>query len=614
MSDRKRRSSTGLSAAAGGGGGGGGGGVGCASTALDAEDGRFEDGSAGLTSAGVRSLGTMVVGPAGELGADGEGREEDEEEEEEDGGEEEDEGDEEDEEEEEEGDDDEEGGAGGGGGAARAFRPGKDALGAGETLEMDATAYVMYHAGQLEWSCLSMDVVPDRLGPARTRFPLAATVVLGSQADRPANNRLYVARLSNLTKTQPEKRDADSDEEDSDSDSEGEGGHPTMQSVAVPHAGGVNRVRVMPQEPHVVASWADTGKVHLWDIRPHLAALDAGDAASLGEGSSGGGGGGGGGGIRAGSSVLSRTAPVKSHAHSTEGWALDWSRAAPGRLASGSNDGDIHVWDADSSAAARAIGGGPGSDFSAVWSVGGAPLRGHGGRSVEDVQWSPTEAGVLASASCDGTVRIWDTRVRDRAMLSVDAHTGVDVNVISWSRLISYLLASGGDDGTFKIWDLRSFKSCVSHSPSFSRPPFPPHHTTPLTTTRTHYYYYCCYYYYTYYYSGSDEPIALFKWHEEPITSLEWSPDDENVLCVASADDTVTLWDMSLEEDADAEAAMGGGGGGGGGTVEPAQLLFVHAGQEEVREARFHPQLPGVVFSCAADTFNVWRPDVHTVT
>jgi ribosome assembly protein RRB1 len=96
---------------------------------------------------------------------------------------------------------------------------------------------------------------------------------------------------------------------------------------------------------------------------------------------------------------------------------------------------------------------------------------------------------------------------------------------------------------------------------------------------------------------------------------VEWSPDDENVLCVASADDTVTLWDMSLEEDAEAEAAMGvGGGGGGGGSGEPAQLLFVHAGQNNVKEAKFHPQLPGVIFSTAEDGFNVWKPDVHTVT
>jgi ribosome assembly protein RRB1 len=170
--------------------------------------------------------------------------------------------------------------------------------------------------------------------------------------------------------------------------------------------------------------------------------------------------------------VLSRSAPVKSHGSGAEGWALDWSRASPGRLASGNNDGDIQVWDVDAGAAARAVAAGPGaSDFSAVWSVGAAPLRGHGGRSVEDVQWSPTEAGVLASAACDGTVRIWDTRVRDRAMLSVEAHPGVDVNVISWSKLISYLLVSGADDGTFKIWDLRSFKACVAHAVFLRAPP-----------------------------------------------------------------------------------------------------------------------------------------------
>ena len=61
----------------------------------------------------------------------------------------------------------------------------------------------------------------------------------------------------------------------------------------------------------------------------------------------------------------------------------------------------------------------------------------------------------------------------------------------------------------------------------------------------------------------------------------------------AAADDTVTLWDMSLEEDAEAEAVLGGGkvGGGDAERATPSQLLFIHAGQEDMKEARFHAQL-----------------------
>ena len=41
--------------------------------------------------------------------------------------------------------------------------------------------------------------------------------------------------------------------------------------------------------------------------------------------------------------------PMHMHAHSTEGYALDWSSVAEGRLASGDCRRGIHVWDPNGS-------------------------------------------------------------------------------------------------------------------------------------------------------------------------------------------------------------------------------------------------------------------------
>lgn len=160
-------------------------------------------------------------------------------------------------------------------------------------------------------------------------------------------------------------------------------------------------------------------------------------------------------------------------------------------------------------------------------------------------------------------MKIWDTRGATGPQLSLDAHAE-DVNVISWNRTVSYLLASGSDDGSFKVWDLRML--------------------------------------------GRQDatPLANFTYHRDAITSIEWAAHDESGLCVSSADDQVTIWDLSVEADPEERSAVAQLP-----AEFPPQLLFIHQGQKDIKEVHFHPQIPGVVISTAEDGFNVFKPAIY---
>ncbi len=78
------------------------------------------------------------------------------------------------------------------------------------------------------------------------------------------------------------------------------------------------------------------------------------------------------------------------------------------------------------------------------------------------------------------------------------------------------------------------------------------------------------------------------------------------MLAVAGADNQISIWDMSVEEDAEANAAVASSATG---EIDvPAQLLFIHQGQSDIKELHFHPQCPGLLVSTAADGFNVFKP------
>jgi ribosome assembly protein RRB1 len=140
-----------------------------------------------------------------------------------------------------------------------------------QVLDYDSSTYQTFHRMTLEWPCLSFDLVRDGLGEQRDRFPLTAYAVAGTQADpsQPAaQNSLLVLKMSQLNKTQH-----DSDDE-ADSDSDEDDGDAVLEHRAVQHHGAVNRVKCQTQCPNIVASWAETGSVHVFDVAKQLAVLD----------------------------------------------------------------------------------------------------------------------------------------------------------------------------------------------------------------------------------------------------------------------------------------------------------------------------------------------------
>ena len=114
---------------------------------------------------------------------------------------------------------------------------------------------------------------------------------------------------------------------------------------------------------------------------------------------------------------------------------------AIGRLATGDNTGSIYIWNAADASGSS-------------WSIDSSAYAGHT-KSIEDIQWSPTEPTVFISASADQTVRVWDIRGKTGPQITFQAHDS-DVNVISWNKTVNYLLASGSDDGSFKVFILYS--------------------------------------------------------------------------------------------------------------------------------------------------------------
>ncbi len=416
------------------------------------------------------------------------------------------------------------------------FMPGRHKLPPGEVLEPDESTYELLHRLEPPWPCLSFDIIRDNLGDGKARkmYPATVYAVAGTQAAQghEKENELLVMKMSKLSRTQRLEDDESSDDED-ESDEETD---PVLETKKIRLNTCTNRIRAHqlaqndPLKPSttLTATMTESGSVFIHDITPHLTSFDTPGTI-----------------ITPQQNQPLHT--IKAH-RSVEGYALDWAPAStqPPKLLTGDSSGKIFCTTINPSGTST-------TDT--------RPFAGHSG-SVEELQWSPSEANVFASGSSDGTVKVWDLRSKaHKPALSVIASKS-DINVLSWSRLTTHLLASGADDGQWAVWDLRNWRPAAGGAAASSTP----------------------------------SPVAAFDFHKEQITSVEWHPTDDSIVAVAAGDNTLTLWDLAVELD-DEESRYTADVQG-----VPPQLLFVHY-MEQVKECHWHPQMPGVLMATGGSGF-----------
>lgn len=409
----------------------------------------------------------------------------------------------------------------------------------------------MLHTFSTPWPCLSFDIVRDNLGDNRKHYPRTVYALAGTQAEsaRSRENELIILKSSSLSRMdRGNETDSESDP-DSDND-EPTSAEPILESRSIPLPSTTNRVRTFQppsqtlSDPSLFPTTITATSLENAQVLIHDVTQHLQSLSIPGNV------------VQAAASKPLYTLRM----HKTEGYAVDWSPASHhplGRLLTG--DGYGAIFSTQRTEAGR-------------WATDDKHFSGHDG-SIEEIQWSPSERNVFASCSSDGSVKVWDIRSKSRKPAVDVKISDVDVNVMSWSRSETYLLATGADNGDWAVWDLRQWR------PQQGQP------------------------------SGGQlqpSPIADFKFHKKAITSIEWHPTDNSVVALACADNTATLWDLSVELDDEEYSRESDLGLGEGEEKVPPQLLFIHH-VEDGKEIHWHPQMPGSLMVTGGAGFGIFK-------
>lgn len=299
------------------------------------------------------------------------------------------------------------------------------------------------------------------------------------------------------------------------------------------HPGEVNKIRELPQHPHVVVTHTDSELLHVWNMERQPDRRPTGGAEKS---------------TKSRKSTSSSSASTRDAApsvadlvlagHTDEAlFPLACSAGDP-RVASGGNDQLVLLWDlADSvaslTAAAPEGAGRKGQHKEAPRLMARYKMVGHTA-TIGDVVFQPSSPHVLISVADDGCVITWDVRQKGNgggkggkggkdkgdpseaigpaATLAAAHGPGVNVMCVDWSALDENMVVTGASDGSLRVWDRRRMGSPAEAVTRLQ-------HYGPGGSA-----------------SGSNA---------RDIIHVEWHPTDKNVFASGSEDHTVMIWNLN---------------------------------------------------------------------
>ncbi|KAH8649667.1 WD40-repeat-containing domain protein [Tricladium varicosporioides] len=322
--------------------------------------------------------------------------------------------------------------------------------------------YDMILSTALEWPTLTTQWFPDVKSPPNKNHTVHR-LLIGTHTSNGAQNYLQIANVELPKNITPNPRDYDEER----GEIGGYGNSATGEQVAIKmnieqkidHPGEVNKARYQPQNPNLIATMCVDGNVLVFDRTKH---------SSIPKGT-----------------VNPQAVLV---GHKKEGFGLSWNPHEAGKLATGSEDGTVRLWDLKTITTSNNH-----VKSSAVYT--------HHTSIVNDVQHHPLHKSLIGTVSDDLTLQILDVRQKETdrsASQAKGGHTDA-INALSFNPASEFVLATASGDKTIAIWDLRNLENKL-HS---------------------------------------------LEGHLDAVTSLAWHPFEEAILGSASYDRRVIFWDLS---------------------------------------------------------------------